>query len=81
MSRSAEQILQEALLLADAERGALAVKLIESLDPGTDDDDPTAWDGEIRQRLAELDSGSVRAVPWEEARRSIVEDADDVPPP
>ena len=30
-----------------------------------------AWDAEILRRLAELDSGAVRPVPWAEARRLI----------
>jgi hypothetical protein len=33
--------------------------------------DPSAWSEEIKRRIAELDSGKVKPIPWEEARRQI----------
>jgi hypothetical protein len=45
-----------------------------SLDPDNDgdespDDVEAAWSLEIEKRLREIDSGKVKPVPWEEARR------------
>jgi putative addiction module component (TIGR02574 family) len=35
------------------------------------------WQEEIAKRIAELDQGKVKTVPWEEAKRMIFGDADD----
>jgi hypothetical protein len=77
MTQQVARLLQDALLLPEGERGDLAAALIESLDPAVDDDAEAAWGEEIRQRVEELDQGSARVVPWSEARRRIMEDADD----
>ena len=71
MTQAAEKLLHDAMALNDAERAELAAKLIETLDPDADTDYATAWEAEIERRLAELDSGTVRAIPWEQARRLI----------
>jgi hypothetical protein len=77
MTQPTHQLLTEALQLSEQERGLLAVKLIESLSFAVDDDAESAWDEEIRHRLDELDAGTVKAIPWSEARRLIMEDTDD----
>ena len=75
MSHAATQLLEQALRLSDQERGDLAARLIDSLDPGSGEDDvETAWDQEIRERLADLDQRRVQTVPWNEARRLIAEE-------
>lgn len=75
MSTQAEKLLDEALRLSPAEREALAGQLFDSLE--TDDPDAeAAWATEIERRLAELDSGQVKPIPWSEARRMIFEDPD-----
>ena len=48
-----------------------------SLDPQVDESTEVAWGSEIQRRLAELDSGTVKAVPWSEARRTIVDRPDE----
>ena len=56
MSHATSQLLEQALRLSDRERGDLAARLIDSLDPVPDDEDvETAWDQEIRERLDDLD--------------------------
>jgi hypothetical protein len=45
--------------------------LIESLDQPFDGDAREAWAAEIGHRIAELDGGTVSAIPWDEARRII----------
>ena len=77
MTEPPSQLLAEALRLPDEQRGDLAARLIESLDPTVDADAEAAWGEEIRQRLDELDSGAVSPVPWSEARRQILDDADE----
>jgi putative addiction module component (TIGR02574 family) len=77
MSERAAAVLTEVLNWPATERGDLAAKLLESLDPGADADAEVAWDEEIRQRLEEVRSGRVTPVSWTEARRQILEDGDD----
>jgi hypothetical protein len=48
MSRVARELLAEALRLSPSERSELAARLIESLDPTTDNDIEAAWSAEIR---------------------------------
>jgi putative addiction module component (TIGR02574 family) len=76
MNTTAKQLYENALQLPDSERSELAAWLIESLDPEVDHDVEEAWNVEIARRIDELDSGAVRAVPWPEARRMILELSD-----
>jgi len=71
MKQAPEDLLKQALQLSPEERAALAASLIESLDEQVDEDAEAAWALEIRRRLAELDSGAVKTIPWSEARRRI----------
>jgi putative addiction module component (TIGR02574 family) len=80
MSRESAILLAEALHLPEAERGELAAKLIDSLDPDRDEDVEAAWSVEIQRRLDDLRTGRVRPVPWDEARRRILEDGDESAP-
>ena len=62
--------------LEPAEREALAGQLFDSLETA----DPAAeatWDAESERRIAELDQGKVKPIPWVEARRMIFEATDD----
>jgi putative addiction module component (TIGR02574 family) len=71
MNASAQDILNTALLLPDKDRASLAASLIESLDQPFDADSQTAWAEEVGRRLAEIDSGTVQMVSWDNARRII----------
>jgi putative addiction module component (TIGR02574 family) len=71
MSTDVQELLNTALRLPDKDRAELAASLIESLDQPFDPDAQTAWAEEIERRVSDLDSGSVRAVRWEDARRII----------
>lgn len=75
MSTQAKKLLDEALRLSPAEREALAGQLYDSLDID-DPDAEAAWAKEIERRLAEVDSGQVKPIPWAEAQRMIFEDPD-----
>ena len=76
MTQVATELLAEALRLPPSERGELAARLIESLDPTADNGIEAAWSAEIEQRLAELQTGQVQPVPWSEARRQILDDTE-----
>ena len=71
MKNDSAELLKEALKLPPEARAALAGSLIDSLDQEVDEGAEAAWEAEIERRLAELDSGSVKLVPWSEARRRI----------
>jgi len=79
MDATAKKLFEDALTLPDGERAELAASLIASLDQGADEDAQAAWDTEIARRVSELDEGSVRPVPWAEARRIIAGDSDEAP--
>jgi putative addiction module component (TIGR02574 family) len=67
---NAGEILKDALALPSETRAALADSLWDSLDPEVDAEE--AWRKEIHRRLAELDSGAVKAIPWSEARARLL---------
>ena len=77
MTQQATELLSHALALNELDRGEVAVKLIESLDPVVENDAEAAWNAEIEQRLEQVRSGQVRTVPWPEARQMILDGADD----
>jgi putative addiction module component (TIGR02574 family) len=76
VTQLASKVFAEAVQLSDGERADLAAKLIARLAPGTEEDVESAWGEELRRRLDEVQSAKVRPVPWPEARRMILEDAD-----
>jgi putative addiction module component (TIGR02574 family) len=45
--------------------------LIETVDAESEEGVEHAWRVEIERRMAELDSGAVEAVPWEELRARL----------
>ena len=72
MSIDTTKLLSDALSLPAEARGALATKLIESLDETVDPDAEALWAEEIHRRLKEIDEGQVQAIPWTEDRASIL---------
>ena len=72
MSVNASRLLAEMLGLPENERAEIAARLIDSLDSETDPDYAAVWDAEIGRRIDELESGSVKLVPWTEARKRIL---------
>jgi len=79
MSQTMAHLLEEAMHLSELERGELAARLIDSLEPLAEDDDTDVavnWGEEIARRLADLDQGRVQTIPWSEARRMIQDESD-----
>jgi putative addiction module component (TIGR02574 family) len=67
-----DRIIREALELSAEARAALAGALVDSLESAPDPDAEAAWETEIRARVAELDEGRARTVPWSEVRRATL---------
>lgn len=71
MNTQSQQLLQSALALPESDRAEIAATLIRSLDTQTDDDVDAAWAAEIERRLASLDKGEVKLVPWDDVMREM----------
>lgn len=71
MTDRTKQLLEQALSLSEGERAEIAGVLIESLEPAPDTNVEEAWRREVARRVAELDSGAARTVPWEEVRDQL----------
>lgn len=76
MNDTSQNLLERAMNLPETDRGRLAEQLLASLESATDADREAAWSNEIHQRLEEVRSGKSKPIPWEEARRQILEDSD-----
>ena len=73
MSRTFTDVWKEASELSEEDRAALAGLLIESLEGEPDADVEAAWAAEIEKRVAELDAGTVKSIPWEEVRQRLLD--------
>lgn len=71
MGTTTRKLYEEAMKLDPDERAALTGLLIESLEPETEEGVEEAWVAEIERRMAELDSGAVQTIPWEEVRARL----------
>jgi putative addiction module component (TIGR02574 family) len=72
MSRTFTELWREAADLSEEERASLAGLLIESLEGEPDPDVEAAWAAEIERRVAELDAGTGKTIPWEEVRQRLI---------
>ncbi|MGH9516292.1 MAG: addiction module protein [Terriglobales bacterium] len=68
MTTEVSKLLEKALSLSLEEQEALADSLISNLGGKVDPEVHAAWESEIEKRIAELDSGIAKTVPWEEVR-------------
>ena len=71
MTKSARELFDEAMRLDPEERATLMRLLIDTLDAESEEGVEDAWRVEIERRMAELDSGSVETIPWEEVRARL----------
>jgi len=71
MTQEVSELLKKALALPSEARAALAGSLLESLEDTLDASAEEEWSCEIAKRIAELNSGKVKPIPWSEARRQI----------
>ncbi len=66
METQPQQLLNAALALPESQRAELAASLLRSLDSESDPNADDAWAAEIQRRLASIDSGNTKLVPWDD---------------
>lgn len=74
MSAEVQSIVQSALLLAPADRIALAEKILESLDQADQATVDASWVQESEDRLAAFDRGELQGIPFDEAMHDLRQD-------
>jgi putative addiction module component (TIGR02574 family) len=67
------ELLERALELPADDRLALATELLESVEGPEDPEWAAAWSAELDRRVRELDSGAVKAIPWQQVKSEILE--------
>jgi len=72
MKPSETRLLEDALKLSPEARAAIAGSLLDSLEGSLDPDAEALWEAEIAERIQQVERGTVRLVPWSEARRTIL---------
>ncbi len=76
MATSASELFKQAMELEDEERASLVGLLLESLDTEVEDGVEAAWLVEAERRMAALDSGDAKLVPWEDVRNRLLQRLD-----
>jgi hypothetical protein len=72
MSRTAQEILEEARQLPPEEVDWLIEFLLIKESPEPQAAIEAAWDGEIKRRLDEIDSGKVQLIPGEQVLAEMI---------
>ncbi len=73
MSAALKQVIENIENLSAAERALVAHCLIASLEVQHDDNVDQAWAELAQERFAELTSGAVKGVSWEEMKKRIMQ--------
>ncbi len=77
MPHTYEEVRQIAYELPTEQRILLANSLWESVDTeecgATEAEVEAAWGEEVERRVAEIDSGTVQMIPWEQVRDEMIE--------
>ena len=76
MTNAAQRLLDQAIELSDDDRSELAGLLLESLNDDSREAVEEAWRAVVTRRMAELDSGEVEPVSWDEAEAMIFGESD-----
>lgn len=69
MSRETVELLKRALALPDTDRAELAGTLIASLEATADENVEAAWQEEVARRAAELESGKIKTISWNDVQQ------------
>lgn len=77
MGRTFTDLWKDASELSAKARADLAGLLIESLEGEPDEGVEAAWAAEIGRRVAELETGTVKSVPWEAVRQRLLDRLDE----
>jgi putative addiction module component (TIGR02574 family) len=73
MAKDVSTLFRDASELSEHDRATLAGLLIESLEAEPDPDVEAAWSAEIQRRVAEIEAGNVKTIPWEEVRQRLLD--------
>jgi putative addiction module component (TIGR02574 family) len=71
MSKTTDDILNNAMRLSTTERAELAAALLASLDGEPEDAVDAAWITEIQRRVERVRSGEAKGRPWSEVRERL----------
>jgi putative addiction module component (TIGR02574 family) len=71
MSKDLTEVLRDASELSEQDRATLAGLLIESLETEADSGVEETWVAEIARRVAQLEAGDTKIIPWEEVRQRL----------
>jgi len=71
MRSAVEEVVQRALELDEEERAEVASRVLASLEE-RDAAAEAAWDAELERRVAEMESGAVAGVAWEDLREKLM---------
>ena len=71
MSAALNQVIENIKMLSSDEKALVAHCLISSLDEKQDDEVEQAWADLADRRLAELTSGEVKGVSWNDIKQKI----------
>ena len=69
MTPSVTELFDAALALSEPERAELAELLAATV--GASTSLHPAWGAELRRRVAEVESGQVKPIPWDKVRREV----------
>jgi putative addiction module component (TIGR02574 family) len=71
MNARLDQVLDGALALVPQERSAIVLALLDSLEGDDESLVASAWAGEIERRKDGIAAGTIKMVPWAEARARL----------
>ncbi|MBI1818284.1 MAG: addiction module protein [Deltaproteobacteria bacterium] len=72
METDVVELFKRACQLPEKDRAELAGLLLESLETEPDPAVDQAWAQEVERRVTELDSGTVKPVPWETVKAKLL---------
>jgi putative addiction module component (TIGR02574 family) len=73
MPKDFSAVFRDASELSERDRATLAGLLIESLETEPQPDVEAAWLAEIARRVAEVEAGTVKTIPWDEVRQRLLD--------
>jgi len=68
-----DELLATAMRLPSDERLAIATELLDSVETPEDPEWAEAWASEIERRVKELENGTAKTIPWDQAKSEILE--------
>ena len=66
MTAPAKEVIEKALELDEQDRAEVVAALLESLEVEENPEEEAAFVAELERRAAEMESGAVKGIPWEE---------------